>query len=70
MDIYITRFDPATKAVTESAQLCPLKSFDAVVELYGEPTYRGKRTVTYASGWFFSAYALTFKLEPKPCNSQ
>lgn len=57
MTIFVTRFSPTTKQVTESATDSGFSSIDEVVSLMGPPLSRGKRTATYRDE-FYSDYQL------------
>lgn len=63
MDIFVTKFCPATRLILESATKSGFQSIDEVVMLMGEPLVRGPRTATYRSE-FYSEYQLHFKPEP------
>lgn len=56
-EIYVTEFDPVTKAVLVGAKPSGFSSLDEVEMLMGEPLLRGKRTRTYP-GLFYSEYCL------------
>lgn len=64
MAIYMTRFNPETKQVTEGATETGLNSIDEVVMLYGDPLSRGARTATYRE-FFFSDYKLHQVIDDK-----
>lgn len=56
--IYVTFFDPATKAITAPSTDSGFSSLDDVEMINGEPLCRGKRTRTYPDA-FYSDYSLT-----------
>lgn len=55
--IYVTKFCPETKRVTEPAKPSGFNSIEEVTMLMGPPLVLGKRAVTYRSV-FYSEYYL------------
>lgn len=55
--IYVTKFCPVTKLVTESAKPSGFDTLDDVVMIVGEPVVRGARTATYKDE-FYSEYQI------------
>lgn len=61
--IYLTKFCPVTRLVTEGATESGFQSIDEVVAIMGPPLVQGKRTATYRDE-FYSEYQLHCKTEP------
>lgn len=61
--IYVTKFDPYTKKVLESAKPSGFTSIEQVVSLMGAPITLGKRTATYRN-LFYSEYQIHTVSEP------
>lgn len=55
--IFVTKFCPETKRVSESAKDSGFTSIQQVIDLMGPPLNRGFRTATYRT-LFYSEYSL------------